>query len=170
MHRILSDRLRGVEAVYGFGKTESEYLESLIVLVKIEHNEDGLSVGTEPIGGFHRHDFVCTVKAQFFVEPFRRRNGAKQALGRSVEVVGDDVLGAVLKVWDGGIFRDRQLRCLERRQCREGHDNDCRECAWPRSSRTSCHLLLVHWPMEAVKEKKGRQLSAVSLQYTSSSL
>jgi hypothetical protein len=55
------------------------------------------------------------VEAQFLVESFRRRNGEKQALWRSIEVIGDDVLGAVLKIRDGRILDDRQLRRLEHR-------------------------------------------------------
>ena len=89
VHRILSDRYRGIETGYCFREAASEHLESLIMLVKVEHDEDRRSIGTKPVGRFHWHDFVRTVKAQFLVESFRRRNGAEQALRWSVEVVGE---------------------------------------------------------------------------------
>ena len=110
----------GIEAGYRFRKAVSEHLESLIMLMKVEHNEDRRGIGTEPVGRFHRHNLVRTLKAEFLVESFRRRNGEEQALRRGVEVVGDDVLGAVLKVLDRSILRDRKLRCLECRQRRQG--------------------------------------------------
>ena len=121
------------------------------MLVKVEHNEDCRGIGAEPVGRFHRHDLVRTVKAQFLVESFRRCNGAEQALRRSVEVVGGDVLGAVLKIRDGGILGDRQLRCQECRQCRQGDDNE--HCDRPsfRLSRKSHHSALVHRLAGAVK-------------------
>ena len=109
VHGILSDHHGGIEAGYRFREAVSEHLEPLIMLVKVEHNEDCWGIGTEPVGRFHRHDLMRTVKAQFLVESFRRCNGAEQALRRGVEVVGGDVLGAVLKIRDGGILGDRQL-------------------------------------------------------------
>jgi len=111
----------------------------------------------EPVGRFHRHDLVRTVKAQFFVESFCRRNGAEQALRRGVEVVGGDVLGTVLEIRDGKILGDRQLRCLECRQRRQGDDNDHCDCPSPRSSRASRHGFLVHRSMGAVKATNSRR-------------
>ena len=104
VHGILSDHHGGIEVGYRFRETASEHLEPLIMLVKAEHNEDCRGIGTQPVGRFHRHDLVRTVKAQFLVESFCCRNGAEQALRRGVEVVGRDVLGAVLKIRDGGIL------------------------------------------------------------------
>src|ERR1700757_3604717 len=40
MHRILSDHHRGIEAGDLFREAASEHLEPLIMLVKVEHNED----------------------------------------------------------------------------------------------------------------------------------
>src|SRR5215813_8998586 len=96
VHRILSDLHRGIEAGDRFREATPEHLESLIMLVEMEYDEDGLGIGTKPVGRFDRHYLVGTVKTQFLVESFRCRNRAKQTLRRSVEVVGDDVLGAVL--------------------------------------------------------------------------
>ena len=124
VHGILSDHHGGIEAGYRFREAASEDLKSLIVLVKMEHNEDCRSIGTKPVGRFYRHDLVSALKTQFLVESFCRRNGAEQALRRSVEIVGNDVLGTVLKIGDGGILDDRQLRCLECRQRRQSDNND----------------------------------------------
>jgi len=92
---------------------------------------------------------VRTMKAKFLIESFRRRNGVEEALRWSVEVVGGDVLGAVLKIRDGGILGDRQLRCLKCRQRRQRDDSDHCDRSAPRSSR---HSFLVHRPAGAVKD------------------
>ena len=161
VHGILSDHHGGIEAGYCFREAASEHLEALIMLVEVEYNEDCGGIGTEPVGRFHRHDLVRTLKAQFLVESFRRRNGTEQALRRSIEVVGGDVLGAVLIIRDGGILGDRQLR-RQGRQRRQSDDNDRCNRPSPRSLRASRHGLLVHRPAGSVKEQG--EPSAVSPQ------
>jgi len=156
VHGILSDHHSGIEAGYRFREAASEHLEPLIMLVKVEHNEDCWGIGTESVGRFHRHDLVRTVKAQFLVESFRRRNRAEQALRRSVEVVGGDVLRAVLKIRDGGILGDRQLRRQDCRQYRQHDDNDRCDRPSSRSSRASRHSVLVHPPAGTVKATNPR--------------
>ena len=151
MHGILSDHHGGIEAVYRFREAVAEYLEPLIMLVEVEDDENRRGIGTELVSRFHRHNLVRTLKAEFLVESFRRRNGEEQALRRGVEVVGNDVLLAVLKVRDRSILGDRQLRCPECRQRREADDNDRRDRPSPRSSRASRHIFLVHRPAGAVK-------------------
>lgn len=131
VHGILSDHHGGIEARYRFRKAVSEYLESLIMLVKMEHNEDCRDIGTEPVGRVHWYNFVGTLKTKFFVEPFRRRNSEEKALRWGVEIVGGDLLGAVLEIWDGGILDDRQFRRLEYWQRREGDDYGRCDCPLP---------------------------------------
>ena len=114
VHSILPDHHCGVEAGYRFREAASDHLESLIMLVKEEYNKNCRGIGAELVGRFHRHNFVRTVKAQFLVKSFRCRDGTEQTLRWSIEVVWDDVLGAVLKIGDGGILGDRQLRCQGR--------------------------------------------------------
>ena len=77
LHGILADQDGGIETGYGFRVTASEYLESLIMLVQMEHNENSRGIGTESVGRFDRYDLMRTVKSQFLIEAFRRRNGAE---------------------------------------------------------------------------------------------
>ena len=77
VHRILSNHDGGIETDYGFREAAPKHLEPLIMLVKMEHDKDAGSVGLEPVGRFHRHNFMRTVKAQLFVESFRRCNSLK---------------------------------------------------------------------------------------------
>lgn len=98
----------------------------------------------KPVRRLDRHDLVCTLKADLLVEALRRRNRAEQALWGSVEVVGGDVLGAILKVGNGSILDDRQFRRLERPQCRERDDDHHRDRIFPRSPHAILHLFLVH--------------------------
>ena len=63
VHRILSDHHCGIEASYRFREATPEHLESLIMLVKVEYDEDGLGIGRKPVGRLDRHDLVRTVKA-----------------------------------------------------------------------------------------------------------
>ena len=131
VHSILPDHHSGIKAGYRFGEATPEHMESLIMLMKMEHNEDSLRIGTESVGRFYGDDLVRTMNTQFFVESFRRRNGTEQAFRGRVEVIRDDVLGTVLKIGDGEILGDRQLRRLKCRYSRESHDNDCRDCPSP---------------------------------------
>jgi hypothetical protein len=158
LHRILSNRNGGIEAGYRFRVAASDHLESLIMLVKEEHNKNRRTVSAEPVGRFHRYDFVRTLGAQFLVKSFRCRNGAEQALRRSVEVVGGDVLGAVLKIGDGGILGDRQLLCQSWGTCKAAEDYEpCDEKA-----RHDCFRTLVDGSCQGEEKADSYQLSPLN--------
>ncbi len=82
------------------------------MLVEMKDDEDGWSVGAEPVSRFDRHDFMGTAKAELLVESFRHCNGEEQTLRGGIEVVGNGVLGAVLEIRNGRILGDRQFRRL----------------------------------------------------------
>jgi hypothetical protein len=107
---------------------------------------------------------MCTVKAQFLVESFRCRNGAKQTLRRRVEIVGDDVLGTVLKILDGGILSDREFRRLKRQRYRQGDDDDRCDRPSPCLSRAFRHgsWYTGRWELSRIWEALNDQPSQVS--------
>jgi hypothetical protein len=90
------------------------------MLMEAKNDEDCRDVMAEPVGRFHRNDLVRAMKAEFLFESLRHRNGAEQTLRRRIEIVGHNVLVAVLEIGDGGIFGNRQFRRLEPRKSREG--------------------------------------------------
>lgn len=115
VHRVFRhDRLPS-RPCFRLGVATPEYLKRLIVLVKLEDNEDRFRTGEELFGWSDRDDFVGPLKAQFFIESLGEDNAAEHALGRGVKIVGFCVLGAILKVRDRHIVREGELLGSERR-------------------------------------------------------
>ena len=81
------------------------------MLVELEYDEDRFGSGGELFGWFDGNDFMGSLKAQFFIEPFGEDNAAKHSFRRGVKIIGCGAVGAVLEVGDRRIVGQREIFC-----------------------------------------------------------